>query len=74
MKKENRYDLTGEMTDDYPFEVVWSAEHELIARRIGSSFIFLLKALKELTPRKRSGLSSFYKRTRLCDNCRNYEY
>ena len=31
MKKENRYDLTGEMTDDYPFEVVWSAEHELIA-------------------------------------------
>ncbi|HHX79897.1 MAG TPA: RNA polymerase subunit sigma, partial [Acholeplasmataceae bacterium] len=24
MNKENRYDLTGEMTDDYPFEVVWS--------------------------------------------------
>ncbi|NLH30159.1 MAG: hypothetical protein GX479_08160, partial [Bacteroidales bacterium] len=54
MKKENRYDLTGEMTDDYPFEVVWSVEHELIAGEesdLRSSF--LLKALKELTPRQK---------------------
>lgn len=57
MKKENRYDLTGEMTDDYPFEVVWSAEHELIAGEesdLRSSF--LLKALKELTPRQKEAV------------------
>ena len=57
MKKENRYDLTGEMTDDYPFEVVWSVEHELIAGEesdLRSSF--LLKALKELTPRQKEAV------------------
>ena len=57
MKRENRYDLTGEMTDDYPFEVVWSAEHELIAGEesdLRSSF--LLKALKELTPRQKEAV------------------
>ena len=57
MKKENRYDLTGEMTDDYPFEVVWSVEHELIAGEesdLRSSF--LLKALEELTPRQKEAV------------------
>ena len=57
MNKENRYDLTGEMTDDYPFEVVWSVEHELIIEEESDHrSSLLLKALEELTPRQKEAV------------------
>jgi len=57
MNKENRYDLTGEMTDDYPFEVVWSVEHELIIEEESDQrSSLLLKALEELTPRQKEAI------------------
>lgn len=57
MENANRYDLTGEMTDEYPFEVVWSAEHELIVEEESKQrSSLLLKALSELTPRQKEAV------------------
>jgi RNA polymerase sigma factor (sigma-70 family) len=57
MENANRYDLTGEMTDEYPFEVVWSAEHELIVEEESKQrSSMLLKALNELTPRQKEAV------------------
>ncbi len=57
MASTNRYDLTGEITDNYPFEVVWSAEHDLIVEEeSGQRSTMLLKALSELTPRQKEAV------------------
>lgn len=57
MENANRYDFTGEMTDEYPFEVVWSAEQELIVEEESKQrSSLLLKALSELTPRQKEAV------------------
>ncbi len=57
MENANRYDFTGEMTDEYPFEVVWSAEQELIVEEESKQrSSMLLKALSELTPRQKEAV------------------
>ncbi|MCW1735498.1 RNA polymerase sigma factor [Anaerorudis cellulosivorans] len=57
MENVNRYDFTGEMTDEYPFEVVWSAEQELIVEEESKQrSSLLLKALSELTPRQKEAV------------------
>ena len=57
MENANRYDFTGEMTDEYPFEVVWSVEQELIVEEESKQrSSLLLKALSELTPRQKEAV------------------
>lgn len=57
MASTNRYDLTGEKPDNYPFEVVWSAEHDLIVEEESRQrSTMLLKALGELTPRQKEAV------------------
>ena len=57
MENASRYDLTGEITDEYPFEMVWSVEHELIVNEESEQrSAMLLKALGELTPRQKEAI------------------
>jgi len=57
MGNANRYDLTGEITDEYPFEMVWSAEHDIILEEESKQRSqMLLKALGELTPRQKEAI------------------
>jgi RNA polymerase sigma factor (sigma-70 family) len=49
--------LSGEISDDYLFEVELSADHDLIYREETNSRISLLSnALKELTPRQKEAI------------------
>lgn len=57
LQQKSRYELSGEITDDYFFEVEWAADHDLIDREEANSRISLLSnALKELTPRQKEAI------------------
>ena len=53
----HRYDLTDVMTDDHPFEVVWSVEQDIIGDEENEQrSAILLKALGTLTSRQREAV------------------
>lgn len=57
MENGSQYDLTGNITDEYPFDVVWSAEQDLIlGEESEHRSTMLAKALEELTPRQKEAI------------------
>ncbi|MFA7140411.1 MAG: sigma-70 family RNA polymerase sigma factor [Proteiniphilum sp.] len=53
----HRYDLTGAMDDDPPFEVVWSVEQDLIREEENKQrSAMLIKALSKLTSRQKEAV------------------
>lgn len=53
----NRYDFAEEMGNDYPFEIVWSVEQDIIRdEESQQQSALLLKALGELTARQKEAI------------------
>jgi len=57
LQQKSRYDLSGEITDDYFFDVEWAADRDLLDREEEISRANLLSvALNELTPRQKEAI------------------
>lgn len=56
LKQEKRYDLTNE-SEEYPFEIIYSFEHELILQENADLKIMVFhKVLQDLTPRQKEAI------------------